>query len=108
MTLRELEPKLAELSRAEKAQAVQFLVRDLGNTWPGIEKTPGVVGGNACIVRTRIPVWALENFRRLGWSEAQILENYPTLRAVDLVNAWAYAEAHQGEIDRAIRENEEA
>lgn len=108
MTLRELEPRLAELSRAEKAQAVQFLVRDLGNTWPGIEKTPGIVGGDACIVRTRIPVWALENYRRLGWSEAQILENYPTLRAVDLVNAWAYADAHQEEIDRAIRENEEA
>jgi len=108
MTLRELEPKLIELSRAEKAQAVQILVRNLGNTWPGIEKTPGVVGGDACIVRTRIPVWALENYRRLGWSEAQILQNYPTLRAVDLVNAWAYADAHQEEIDRAIRENEEA
>lgn len=108
MTLRELEPKLIELSRAEKAQVVQILVRDLGNTWPGIEKTPGVVGGDACIVRTRIPVWALENYRRLGWSEAQILENYPTLRAVDLVNAWAYADAHHKEIDRAIQENEEA
>ncbi|HRQ40700.1 MAG TPA: DUF433 domain-containing protein [Chloroflexota bacterium] len=106
MTLRELEPKLIELSRAEKAQAVQILVRDLGNTWPGIEKTPGVVGGDACIVRTRIPVWALENYRRLGWSEAQILENYPTLRAIDLVNAWAYADAHHEEIDRAIQENE--
>lgn len=38
MTLRELEPKLAELSRAEKAQAIQILIRDLGNVWPGIEK----------------------------------------------------------------------
>lgn len=106
MPLRELEPQLAKLSRAEKAQAVQILIRDLGNTWPGIEKTPGVVGGDARIVRTRIPVWALENYRRLGWSEAQILENYPTLRAVDLVNAWAYADAHREEVDRAILENE--
>ena len=108
MTLRELEPQLNELSRAEKAQAVQILVRDLSNTWPGIEKTPGVVGGDACIVRTRIPVWALENYRRLGWSEAQILANYPTLRAVDLVNAWAYVDAHREEIDHAIQENEGA
>ena len=44
MTLRELEPQLAELSRAEKAQALQILIRDLGNVWPGIEKTSGVVG----------------------------------------------------------------
>ena len=108
MTLRELEPQLAELSRAEKAQALQILIRDLGNVWPGIEKTPGVVGGDACIVRTRIPVWALENYRRLGWSEAQILENHPTLRVVDLVNTWAYVEAHREEIDRAIAENNEA
>ena len=108
MTLRELEPQLAELSRAEKAQALQILIRDLGNVWPGIEKTSGVVGGDACIVRTRIPVWALENYRRLGWSEAQILENYPSLRAVDLVNAWAYADAHHEEVDEAISENEEA
>ncbi len=108
MTLRELEPRLAELSRAEKAQVVQILIRDLGNVWPGIEKNAGVVGGDACIVRTRIPVWALENYRRLGWSETQLLENYPTLRAVDLVNAWAYANAHPEEIDRAIHENEDA
>jgi uncharacterized protein (DUF433 family) len=79
---------------------------DLANTWPGIEKTPGVVGGAACIVRTRIPVWMLENYRRLGWREARLLENYPTLRAVDLVNAWAYADAHKEEIEEAIKENE--
>jgi uncharacterized protein (DUF433 family) len=108
MTLKELEPQLAELSRAEKAQVVPLLVQSIANTWPGIEKTTGVAGGEACIVRTRIPVWVLANYRRLGWSEARILENYPTLRAADLVNAWAYADAHQGEIERAIQENEAA
>ncbi len=106
MTLKELEPQLAALSRAEKAEVVQRLALDLANTWPGIEKTPGVVGGAACIVRTRIPVWMLENYRRLGWTEARLLENYPTLRAVDLVNAWAYADAHKEEIEQAIKENE--
>lgn len=94
MTLKELEPQLAGLSRAEKAHVVQILARDIANAWPGIEKVPGVVGGAACIVRTRIPVWALENYRRLGWTEARILENYLTLRAADLVNARAYADAH--------------
>ncbi len=108
MTLKDLEPQLAGLSRAEKAQVLQRLVQDIGNAWPGIEKTADVVGGEACVVRTRIPVWMLENFRRLGWSEARILDNYPTLRAVDLVNAWAYADAHQDEIDQAVRENDEA
>jgi uncharacterized protein (DUF433 family) len=102
----DLEPQLKNLTRAEKAHLLQILARDIANAWPGVEKTPGVVGGEARIIRTRIPIWVLENYRRLGWSEAQILDNYPTLRAVDLVNAWAYVDAHQGEIDQAIQANE--
>jgi uncharacterized protein (DUF433 family) len=108
MTLQDLEPRLAGLSRAEKAELVQKLIRDIGFAWPGIEKISGVAGGDACIVRTRIPVWSLENYRRLGWSEAEILENYPSLRAADLVNAWGYVDSHQDEINQAIRANEES
>jgi uncharacterized protein (DUF433 family) len=108
MGLRELEPQLLALSPAEKAEALKLLTLDLTHTWPGIEKTPGVVGGAACIVRTRIPVWALDNYRRLGWTEARVLENFPTLRAVDLVNAWAYADAHPAELEVEIRANENA
>jgi len=108
MSIQELTPKLNRLRPAEKAEVVRSLLKDITNTWPGVEKTPGVAGGEACIVRTRIPVWALENYRRLGLSEAKILSNYPSLRAADLVNAWAYAEAHKKEIDKAIVENEEA
>jgi uncharacterized protein (DUF433 family) len=108
VTLQELEKQLLTLTTAEKAQAIKVLALDLTHTWPGIEKTPVVAGGAACMVRTRIPVWVLEGYRRLGWSEARILENYPTLRAADLVNAWAYAGAHPDEIEREIQENERA
>ena len=108
MNIQNLETQIARLSRAEKAELLQRLVQEVGNTWAGIEKTTGVSGGEACIVRTRIPVWVLENYRRLGWTEVAILENFPSLRAADLVNAWAYADAHPEEIDKAIRENEEA
>ena len=108
MSIQELTPKLNRLRPAEKAEVALKLLQEIANTWPGIEKIPGVVGGDACIVRTRIPVWALENYRRLGLSESQILANYPSLRAADLVNAWAYAEAHKKEIEKAIRENEGA
>ena len=108
MTIRELEPSLRRLNRAEKAELVRKLVQEMANVWPGIEKTAGVSGGEACVTRTRIPVWTLEHYRRLGWSEVEILENFPPLRAVDLVNAWAYADAHPEEIERAICENEAA
>jgi uncharacterized protein (DUF433 family) len=108
MSIRKIEPELSRLSRAEKAELLQRLAQEVGNTWAGIEKTAGVSGGEACIVRTRIPVWTLENYRRLGWKEATLLENFPSLRAADLVNAWAYADAHTEEIDKAIQANEEA
>ena len=81
---------------------------DLGDSFPGIESTPDVCGGEARIIRTRIPVWVLEQARRLGVTEADLLRSYPTLRAEDLVNAWAYARAHREEIERQIQDNEEA
>jgi uncharacterized protein (DUF433 family) len=108
MTPSELIAELAVLSKAEKAEVVERLAQEIGGAWPGIEKTKGVAGGSACIVRTRIAVWVLEGFRRLGWTEAKILASYPTLRAADLVHAWAYAESHRQEIDEEIRQNEAA
>ncbi|MGK7904672.1 MAG: DUF433 domain-containing protein [Hormoscilla sp.] len=75
--------------------------------WQGIEKTPGVCGGRACIAGTRLTVWGLVNARRLGYSEGDLLENYPTLSADYLANAWAYAEAFPEEIELAIGENED-
>lgn len=107
MTLKELEKQLLALTTVEKAQAIQILVQSLTNTWQGIEKTPGVCGGDACIVNTRIPVWSLVNDRNLGMSDGEILKAFPNLNASDLVNAWAYADAHSVEIEKAIRENDE-
>ena len=96
------------MTRAEKAQLLQWIVRDLGNAFPGIESTPGVCGGEPRIVRTRIPVWVLVQFRKLGASEADLLRSYPTLRAEDLTNAWAYYRSHRREIEQQIIENETA
>jgi uncharacterized protein (DUF433 family) len=104
--VQEVEGLLSKMSRAEKAQLLQVIVRDIGEAFPGIESIPGVQGGDPCIVRTRIPVWVLEQYRRLGMSESDLLANYPSLRAQDLVNAWAYVRAHRDETDRQIEEQE--
>jgi len=106
--LKEIEEMVAELSRGEKAELLRSVVRDLGDSFPGIDATPGICGGDPRIVRTRIPVWVMEQARRLGLSEAQILNVYPTLRAEDLVNAWAYVRSHRDEIEKQIQENEAA
>jgi hypothetical protein len=72
--LRETEELISKMSRAEKAQVLQWVVRDLGEAFPGIESTPGVSGGAPCIVRTRVPIWVLVQARRLGTSEADLLK----------------------------------
>lgn len=104
-TIQEIE--VSKMSRSEKVELLQVLVRDLSGEFEGIEKTKGVCGGSARIRETRIPVWSLENSRRQGVSEAELLQNYPSLSAQDLANAWAYVRLHQEEIEREITENEE-
>lgn len=107
MTFKELQPQLLALTPDEKAQPIQILAQSLSNTWQGIEKTPGVMGGEACIRQTLIPVWLLASYRHQGASDAHILEGHPDLSAADLVNAFAYAEAYPDEIEIAIRKNYE-
>ena len=107
-TSRQVEKLLSNMSRAEKAQLLQWVTRDLGDAFPGIESRPDVAGGEACIVRTRVPVWVLVQARKLGTSEADLLRSYPTLCAEDLANAWAYYRSHRKEIDSQIHENESA
>ncbi len=108
MTPSELEAAVAGLDRARKADLLKRLADELVGEWPGIESDPAVAGGAPCIVRTRIPVWVLESYRRQGWTEARILANYPTLRAADIVQAWAYVASHMEAISAAIEENEAA
>ena len=96
------------LSRVEEAQILKWVVQELGDDFPGIDVRPDVCGGEPCIVCNRIPVWLLEQARRLSVNEQALLASYPSLRAEDLVNAWAYVRSHGAEIEAQIRENEAA
>lgn len=108
MLTTDLEKQLLALNPVEKAEAIQILIKNLSNGSPGITKTPGVMGGDACISGTRLPVWLFVSLRRQGASDAELFEGYRQLSAADLVNVWAYAEAHPEEIETALREQEEA
>jgi uncharacterized protein (DUF433 family) len=71
-----------------------------------IQKTPGVIGGDACVRNTRIAVWMLVEARRLGFSDAELQNRHVIpLAQGDLDAAWAYAAANPEEIEQAIREN---
>ncbi len=100
--LEEVETLLASLSGPERAQVIGNALREWGDVHAGIASAPGVCGGDACIVRTRIPVWLLESRRRQGATDAELLGAYPQLQAQDLVNAWGYVRSHRDEIERQL------
>ncbi len=108
MTFQELESQLLSLSQPDKVKAMQVLAKSLSQSWYGIERTPGVCGGDARIANTRIPIWVLVEARTSGYSDADLLLSYPALSAIDLVNAWSYAEAFSEDIKSAIQRNEAA
>jgi uncharacterized protein (DUF433 family) len=67
-----------------------------------IQHTPGVCGGEACVRRTRMPVWTLISLRAQGATDSEILIDYPGLTATDLEAAWAYYQSHREEIEQAL------
>ncbi len=74
---------------------------------PVIRRTAGVCGGEACIRMTRIAVWMLEEARRSGVSDAELLSDYPDLNEDDLAAAWHYVGEHGDEIASVIAANRE-
>lgn len=85
---------------------LQWIIKDISNIFPAIDSNPNVCGGVPCIIRTRIPVWVVVQAKLLGTTDANLLLSYPTLRAEDLVDAWAYFRVHKDEVMLQISENE--
>jgi uncharacterized protein (DUF433 family) len=71
-----------------------------------IQSRPNVCGGAACIRDTRITVWGLAVYRRLGLDDVEIMRRVHDLTSADLALAWTYCDQHAEEIDLAIRANE--
>lgn len=105
LSFEQVESAISTWTRAKKTELLSLISKDLGQTFQGIEKTNGVCGGSACIIRTRIPVWTLVEIQKMGLSDADILTHYPHLRQQDLNNAWAYYKINKKEIDFAIQKN---
>jgi uncharacterized protein (DUF433 family) len=73
-----------------------------------IRKSPGVIGGDACVGNRRIAVWMLVQAKRLGMTDEEIRHRYEQpLSEAELAAAWEYYARHGAEIDQAIRENDE-
>jgi hypothetical protein len=66
MVTPELQEQILSLPNSQKSEIIQMLAHSIDGTWPGISKTPGVMGGEACIRESRIPVWLMVSYRRMG------------------------------------------
>ena len=91
---------LPKMSNSEIAQLVQMASQKIAADFPGIEKTPNVCGGSACVIRTRIPVWSIVEYMQMGIGKEKLLLNFPTLRAQDLANSWAYYNANKADYNK--------
>jgi len=71
-----------------------------------IPKTPGICGGSPHIRNTRIPLRSLVHYQKLGTSDSELLEIYPTLKQQDLNAVWQYYALHQNEIEQEIEQED--
>jgi len=105
--LQQVEALLLQLSGQETISLFSRFFNRSKNKGRTIVKTPGVCGGRAWVEGTRMPVWSLVYHRFLGFTDWEILYNFPTITPGDLKNAWCFYEANKAEIDEDIRENNE-
>lgn len=69
-----------------------------------ITSTESVCGNNARFTDTRLSVWVVVHASRLGYSDVELLEQYPFLSPAQLLAAREYAEDHREQLDALIRQ----
>ena len=60
-------------------------------THPRIARNPDILSGKPAVAGTRIAVEFVLERLAAGWSEAEVLENYPQLSRDDVLACLAYA-----------------
>jgi uncharacterized protein (DUF433 family) len=73
-----------------------------------ITKTPGIVGGSACIAGTRFPVRSVViHVLRHGMTPEELVRDFPYLSLAQVHDALSYYYDFQAEIDQEIEQNTE-
>ena len=74
--------------------------------YPHIAHEKGVCGGRSIIVGTRIPVWSIIKWYKLGMPIEDIMREFPQLTPSQVHDAFSYYYDNQEEIEKDIAENE--
>jgi type III restriction enzyme len=73
---------------------------------PYISVKKGVCGGRSVVEGTRIPVWSIIKWYKLGMSLEEIMREFPQLNPAQVHDVFSYYYDNQEEIERDILENE--
>ena len=73
---------------------------------PYISKKKGVCGGRSIIEGTRVPVWSIIKWHKLGVSIEEIIREFPQLAPSQIHDAFSYYYDNQKEIEKDIADNE--
>ncbi|MBI4654273.1 MAG: DUF433 domain-containing protein [Nitrospirae bacterium] len=74
---------------------------------PYISYKNGVCGGRSIIEGTRIPVWSIIKWYKIGMPIEEILKGFPQLTPSQVYDAFSYYYDNQDEIEKDIAENED-
>lgn len=94
--------RMERLAQARRQSVEELIAEIAAQPAHHIEQRPGVQGGDACIVGTRIPVWVLAAMHKRGDTVEDILEAYPHLTAAQVYAALSYYYDHRAETDAVI------
>ena len=73
---------------------------------PYISTQKGICGGRSVIEGTRIPVWSLIKWYKLGMSFEEIMREFSQLNPAQIHDAFSYYYDNQEEIEKDIMDNE--
>ena len=75
---------------------------------PRIERRSDVWGGKAVVANTRIPVFLLVSRMNSGWTESQVIDEYPSLTADDVRAVVEYARVFPARVNADLRAYEQS
>ncbi len=74
---------------------------------PHIMRQKGICGGRSIIIGTRIPVWSIIKWYKLGMPVEDIIREFPQLAPSEIHDAFSYYYDNLDEIERDIIKNED-
>ena len=74
---------------------------------PYISKQKGVCGGKSVVEGTRIPIWSIIKWYKVGLSVEDIIREFPQLTPSQIHDAFSYYYDNQEAVEREIEKNED-